>query len=72
MNEAIVYNGRLNIHYKNKNFKKNRKKVVSMHRNRREPTDIYQKAVQEYEDYKRIHKNNLHVSSQETSEADLN
>jgi len=70
MNEFVSYNPRSNGRNRLRSNKRNRKKVASVHRGRKDITEVYQKAVEEYEEYKKYYKNNIQSSVNESSEPD--
>ncbi|CAI2381666.1 unnamed protein product [Moneuplotes crassus] len=68
MNEILIYNSSLSKPTRGKSTKKNKGRVGSVYRARKQTNDVYQKAVEEYEQYK---KQNPHGSALDSSENDI-
>lgn len=71
MNEFLIYNTRINGRRQANSKNKNRKKMASIHKDKGDAIDVYQKAIEEYEEYKRISKHNIQdsVGEESTNEA---
>jgi hypothetical protein len=71
MSELAIYNARIHGRNKVKSKHRNRKKISSNRVDNADANDVYKKAVEEYEEYKRISKNNIHdsVGEESTTEA---
>lgn len=68
----MIYNARIHGRKQANSKNRNRKKMASIHKDRGDAIDVYQKAIAEYEEYKRISKHNIQDSVGEESTTEAN